>query len=240
MKPPSLIATLRGLLHSPGGAQDERCDLCGGHLADPHTHVADIGRRRLLCACGSCATLESTGGTRQLTSAPAARPLRSVPRRFAHSPSMMISAASWQSLEIPVDVAFFFINSSLARTVAFYPGPAGATESLLSLDAWAALADQCPWMKTLAPDVEGLLARKMGDDYRCFVVPIDTCYELVGRIRTHWVGLGGGEVVRKEIDGFFEAVRVRAGGLTSPELLSHGTGCGLVPPRSVDMPLEQS
>ena len=41
------------------------------------------------------------------------------------------------SLQIPVGIAFFFFNSSLGRTVVFYPGPAGATESLLALETWA-------------------------------------------------------------------------------------------------------
>ena len=35
-----------------------------------------------------------------------------------------------------VGLAFFFRNSALDRTVAFYPGPAGATESELDLKAW--------------------------------------------------------------------------------------------------------
>ena len=33
-------------------------------------------------------------------------------------------------------MAFFFFNSSLGRMAAFYPSPAGATESLLPLATW--------------------------------------------------------------------------------------------------------
>jgi hypothetical protein len=42
-------------------------------------------------------------------------------------------------------------------------------------------------------------------------VPIDACYELVGRIRTHWKGLDGGDDVRTEMDRFFAALRDRCG-----------------------------
>ena len=35
------------------------------------------------------------------------------------------------------------------------------------------------------------------------IVPIDACYELVGRIRHTWSGIHGGDEVIREIDAFF-------------------------------------
>ena len=49
-----------------------------------------------------------------------------------------------------MSVAFFFFNSSLGRVAAFYPSPAGATESLLPLDAWDDLVASNSVLATLA------------------------------------------------------------------------------------------
>jgi hypothetical protein len=42
-------------------------------------------------------------------------------------------------------------------------------------------------------------------------VPIDVCYELVGRIRRAWRGFQGGDDVMREIDLFFERIVDRTG-----------------------------
>jgi hypothetical protein len=43
-----------------------------------------------------------------------------------------------------------------------------------------------------------------------FVVPIDACYELAGRMRLHWRGFDGGAEARQAIAGFLDSVRRRA------------------------------
>ena len=43
------------------------------------------------------------------------------------------------------------------------------------------------------------------------MVPIDECYKLVGLIRTHWKGFGGGTEVWQEIEKFFVELRGKAG-----------------------------
>lgn len=174
-------------------------------MSDEHRHIVDIRTRRLLCVCMMCGTSDG--------------PYRAVPSRYVHLPSMKITHAQWDALAIPVDLAFFLFNSDLDRTVACYPGPAGAAESLLPLEAWPALVDANPWIQALAPDVEALLVRRTGEEYVCFLVPVDACYELVGRIRTGWTGLGGGDRVRREIDRFF-ATLVDKSALTSPKASS--------------------
>lgn len=190
-----LVSSLRRLLHAPAVSRPgEACELCGVALTEPHPHVVDVRTRRLLCTCGLCA-----GSGR----------FRAVPSRYLHLPGMRLSSAQWDILAIPVDLAFFFFNSGLGRMVAFYPGPAGVAESLLPLDALPALAPARDWIAALEPDVEALLVRKTGDQFECFIVPIDACYELAGRIRACWTGLGGGDAVRREIDGFFDAVRTK-------------------------------
>ena len=74
-------------------------------------------------------------------------------------------------------------QSKLDRTVAFYPGPAGATESELPLEAWGAVLARNPALGMAAPDTEALLIRGPGPDRAqadCHLVPVDACYELRG------------------------------------------------------------
>src|SRR5262249_5046801 len=109
---------------------------------------------------------------------------------------------------------FFFINAELGRVAAFYPSPAGATESLLPLDTWAEVVAANPALAVLQPDVEALLVRASRSgpaaQAECYGVPIDACYELVGRLRTLWRGFDGGAEARAALDAFFENVRSRA------------------------------
>ena len=45
---------------------------------------------------------------------------------------------------------------------AFYPSPAGATESLLPLTAWEEIVRENPALREMQPDVEALLVRANG------------------------------------------------------------------------------
>ena len=134
-----------------------------------------------------------------------------MPDRYLAFPDFALDRRAWEALQIPVGVAFFFTNSALGRTVAFYPGPAGATESELDLDAWNAISGADPRVGLLADDVEALLVRvperdeAENDQPQSYLVPIDACYEFVGRLRMLWRGFDGGQEARAFIDGFFAA-----------------------------------
>ena len=95
------------------------------------------------------------------------------------------------------------------RVSAFYPSPAGPTESLLELEAWTELEADNPVLAELEPDVEALLVSRARDMREHWLVPIDDCYELVGLIRSRWRGFGGGEEVWAEIDRFFDDLPTR-------------------------------
>ena len=43
-----------------------------------------------------------------------------------------------------------------------------------------------------------------------FHVPIDVCYELVGRLRTLWRGFDGGQEAHAAVDELFERIRARS------------------------------
>jgi hypothetical protein len=132
-----------------------------------------------------------------------------VPERYRYDPGFALTPAQWDGLQIPVDLVFFFRQSDLDRMVACYPGPSGATESLLDLASWRDVAAANPVLATMLPDVEAALVRRASGAYRCYLVPIDACYELVGLVRTYWTGFHGGDEVWARIDDFFERVRVR-------------------------------
>jgi hypothetical protein len=116
----------------------------------------------------------------------------------------------WESLRIPVDMAFFFYSTPAERVVAFYPSPMGPTESLLKLNAWEELERGNPVLKGMERDVEALLVNRVRGAREHFLVPMDECYSLVGLIRMRWRGLSGGREVWEEIGKFFEELRKRS------------------------------
>lgn len=189
-------------------APGEECEFCTEALPAEHSHVADVEVRSVKCSCRGCYLLFSSEGA-------AAGRYRAIPDGAVFDPSFVLTAAQWDALQVPVGICFFFHNSSLGKTVAFYPSPAGATESLLPLDVWDELSDANPALRAMLPDVQALLVRRpsrgdVGSDNECYVVPIDACYELVGIIRRTWKGFDGGEEAHTAIDGFFSHLRERS------------------------------
>lgn len=181
----------------------EQCELCGEAFGSEHGHVVNTESRAVLCACRGCYllfTVDGAGGSR----------FRAVPDRYLHDPAFALSDAQWDELQIPVSMAFFFRNSALDRVVAFYPSPAGATESLLPLRTWAEVMAANPTFASVEPDVEALLLRRSPERIDCFLVPIDVCYELVGVVKLRWKGFDGGQEAWDEIDAFFSRLRERA------------------------------
>src|SRR6202035_836940 len=111
--------------------------------------------------------------------------------------------------------AYFYRDSVANRVLAMYPSPAGATESLLSLESWEEIAAQNEALQRMETDVEALLVNRIdlardGVAAEYFLVPIDECYRLVGIIRMHWHGLSGGTEVWKEIQNFFTGLKARS------------------------------
>lgn len=178
----------------------EYCEMCGIDVGAEHRHVVDLDTRRLMCSCRPCGLLFTASGAGRGN-------FRTVPDRYLTDPEFVLDEVLWDDLGVPVAVAFFFHNSVLGNVVAHYPSPAGATESLLDLTAWAAVVAQNPLVGALEPDVEALVIRRPDEAY---LVPIDTCYELVGLIRMHWAGFDGGPQVNDDLDRFFADAHARA------------------------------
>ena len=184
-------------------APGERCELCAEPIGAEHGHVIDLESRAIMCSCRGCYLLfthRGAGGKRH----------RAVPERFRHAPRFGPGSALWETAGIPVKTAFLFRNSVQDRTVAFYPSPAGATESLLPLGTWDELLADTPAFADVADDVEAFLLNKLDLGFECFLVPIDVCYELVGIVRSTWRGFDGGTEAHEAIDGFFASLRERS------------------------------
>ncbi len=198
------LAALRGFVRQR--VPLERCELCGKALAPVHSHLVQTEHRQLVCACEPCALLfAGTGATAY----------KRVPRRITMLDDFTMTDEQWDALLIPIDLAFFLHSSPAGQAVAVYPSPAGATESLLQLDAWQDIVAGHRRLEALEPDVEALLVNRVRHQVESpraqyFVVPIDECYRLVGLIRKSWRGLSGGAVVWSEIAAFFADLEARA------------------------------
>src|ERR1700685_2671755 len=183
----------------------ERCELCAAEVGAEHPHLIEPGSRKLLCACGACAILFSGMGTKY----------KRVPRRVLALADFHLSDGQWESLMVPISTAFFFLSTSAARVVAFYPSPAGATESQLPLETWKDIEDANPVLKEMEADVEALLVNRIGhvrgfSAPEHYVLPIDECYTLGGLIRATWRAFSGGTEVGQEIGRFFDGLKQRA------------------------------
>jgi len=202
--PYDVLARIRSNRRAPEPA-GERCEMCSESIADEHQHVVNVAGRQLMCVCRACYLL--------FTDSQADLRYRAVPDRYLAFPDFALDRRSWEALQIPVGVAFFFTNSALGRTVAFYPGPAGATESELDLDSWDAISGADARVGLLTDDIEALLVRVPDSETtepQSYLVPIDACYEFVGRLRMLWRGFDGGQEARQFIDGFFSDIAARA------------------------------
>jgi hypothetical protein len=203
----ALPAPLQAALGTAPGPQydpEEHCEFCATGIPSEHGHVADLEQSRLACACRACYLL--------FTAPQAGRgKYRSIPDRYLRDSSRPMSAMEWDELQIPVGLAFF-LNSSGRGLGGFYPSPAGATECTLDLAAWERLAAAYPLLGAAESDVEAVLLCRdsHAPEVEYFIVPIDVCYELAGRMRMLWKGFDGGSEARAGIDDFLAGVRKHA------------------------------
>jgi hypothetical protein len=177
------------------------CGLCSAPVGAAHPHVLELRRRVVECACVACAGV--------FANASAGR-WRVVPPVVEPWPDVRIDDRVWESLHIPIGLAYFVRSSAAARVVAYYPSPAGAVESQLPLETWRALWELNPRLESLAEDVEALLVHRIGTAREAFRVSIDECFALVGLVRSHWRGFTGGQELRDALAVFWD--RLRAGG----------------------------
>ena len=181
---------------------EERCDLCGQVIPPKHRHLLEVANRQVVCVCQACSILFDRRAASQGV-------YRLIPERRLELLDFEMTEAQWESLRIPVGIAFFVDNTPDERVVAYYPSPMGATQSLLRLETWNELVVANPILGTLEPDVEALLINRSRGARQSFIVPIDECFTLIGLIRSNWRGLSGGREVWAEIGRFFAGLGQR-------------------------------
>jgi hypothetical protein len=196
------FATLRRFASSRKVRESrERCELCCDVLPSEHRHLFEVATRSIVCACDACALRFQ---------AVAAGRFKLIPRDAHALPGFRLDDAEWESLALPINLAFFFYHSPSEKMMALYPSPAGATESLLPLSSWRQIAAENSGLQRLEPDVEALLVNRTGSARDYYIAPIDQCFELVGLIRANWRGFTGGEEVWRKINGFFARLKERS------------------------------
>jgi hypothetical protein len=206
-EPSRPLARLRKLVREAKEEKKlERCELCSVPLAPEHQHLLEPASRRLSCVCDACAVLFDR---------PTGARYRRVPRSIRYLADFSLTDTQWDRFLIPINMAFFFSNSTEGRIVAMYPSPAGATESLVDSDAWQSLVAENPIISTMESDVEALLINQLGQRYgfplpEHYLAPIDACYKLVGLLRTHWRGFSGGTEVWQQMTQFYGELRRRS------------------------------
>jgi hypothetical protein len=196
------LATLRQFVRT-SREPVEVCELCAAVISPAHQHLLELEKRRVTCACDPCAIL--FGGN-------AKQRYRRIPRDVRRLPEFVMDDQEWDSLLIPINLAFFVDSSAAGRVIAQYPSPGGAMESSLDLEYWNAIVERNPVLRKFEPDVEALLVNRLAGGTQYYRAPIDQCFRLVGIIRMHWRGLSGGQEVWQEIDQFFGELAQASGG----------------------------
>ena len=195
-----LTADIKTLLEFRRAPSGDRCGLCARPLGAAHSHLLQRSTKRVVCSCEACAVLF---GYRKEN-----HELLRIPSQARRLDCFRITDAQWNALLLPIDLAFFLKRDQPEAIAAYYPSPAGNTESLLSLESWGAIVEDNPELAALQPEIEALLVNRTNGRREYFIAPIDQCYRLTGLIRMHWRGLSGGEAVWREITGFFDSLSV--------------------------------
>ncbi len=189
-----MLARMRSLAQSGATSQatgprvppQERCDLCKTTIPDDHRHLIHLEERRIVCACEACWALHSGDAVYRPTG-----------MRTLWLEHFSCDAETWGLFQIPIGLAFFMRSSLTGAVVAFYPSPAGATESELSLDAWDQLVASNPVLAELDADAEALVVNRLVEPHQHVIAPIDDCYALVGLIKSRWEGISGGSALER-------------------------------------------
>lgn len=178
----------------------QRCDLCNATIPDDHRHLLHLTERRILCACEACWALRSGDAE-----------YRPSGMRTVWLAEFECDQEMWGRFQIPIGLAFFMRSSTSESVLAFYPSPAGATESELDLGAWQELVRRNPELANLDQDAEALVANRLSDPHQYVILPIDQCYALVGLIKSRWEGISGGSALDQAVPAFFEQLRAGVG-----------------------------
>ena len=135
-------------------------------------------------------------------------------------PDLDAADVEWDGLGVPIRLAFFVVAGDDARVLAFFPSPGGAIELQPDRVVWDRMRARSVLVQRMRPDVEALLVHHAHPGASAgeagppaghqYVVSIDVCYRLVGIVRAHWRGFGGGAEVWRGIEALHAELRREA------------------------------
>ncbi len=128
------------------------CEMCALPLTPVHQHLLELEKRQVP-ARAMRARFCSTA-----TLASAIDAFRAMSEHLA---DFVMDDQEWDSLLIPINLAFFVHSSTAKRMVAQYPSPGGAMESSLDLEYWNVIVERNPVLRKFEPDVEALLVNRI-------------------------------------------------------------------------------
>jgi hypothetical protein len=199
---PALVSGLRRYLPAEApppvaarASEEAQCELCPITISAGHKHLLQLDERRILCVCATCWAIRSGDAE-----------LRPVGNRTVWLDDFALSDEQWAAFQLPIALAFLMISSVTGSVVALYPSPAGATESELDLEAWAAVCADNPALE-LEPDVEALVVNRIAEPNQHVIAPIDKAYGLVGVVKANWEGISGGSDVEPAVRAYLEELR---------------------------------
>lgn len=195
----SIITKLRKIAKPLPQQEIEKCSFCGRRLPEDHRHLVDLSVMKFMCTCEMC-----------MITMPAKGNYKPLPQRYLRLEDFNLPDELWADFLIPVNMAFFVMSTLRQGTVAYYPAPTGATESKLKMEPWQELKLLNPILNDLNPDLEALLINRLEDSNQYFIVPVDSCYKLIGMIRIAWKGIFGGTEVNQVINNFFKELNERS------------------------------
>ena len=107
---------------------------CAGSRSPPSTRICSSRRP----------ASSSVVASRAPSSSAAAKGagIERVPRDIWSLPEFHLTDIQWEDLHLPINLVFFVHSTPAQRVLALYPSPAGAVESLLTLEAWQTLVDR--------------------------------------------------------------------------------------------------
>ncbi len=186
----ALARLIRSSADRTATAEAEVCDLCAAPVAGDHAHLYDTAKDEVHCACGPCSVLFDRGGAGD-------GHYRLVPRRRVRLPR-----GDTAVLGVPVGLVFFVPRAD-GTVTAQGPSPAGAMRWEVDAAAWQRLAETCPQLADVEPEVEALLVNTVHGLDHHWIVPIDDCYRMVAVVRREWRGLSGGGRIWPAVEQFF-------------------------------------
>jgi Family of unknown function (DUF5947) len=92
----------------------KRCELCDIGLQEDHRHLLEISNGRIVCACDACAL--------RFQAADEGR-FKLIPRSIRSLPELDFNDGAWESLALPINLAFFLRSSAEGKIKAIYPSP---------------------------------------------------------------------------------------------------------------------